>query len=126
VTTAVETASTRTCRCGETITNEGTPPHPVHRSQWSWAATEGGHPGKFWCADGQLHAPACPPSSVVDQIIPWADVRTGDLVLWDGEFRYAEMTGYLGHQRAVLLDGESGVGTIPCGTYAAVRRYVEG
>jgi hypothetical protein len=113
-TTATETG-TRTCACGKTIT-------PHERPGNAWCDER----GDLWCEDGKLHAPACPPSSVVDQIIPWADVRTGDLVLWDGEFRYAEMTGYLGHQCAVLLDGESGVGTIPCGTYAAVRRYVEG
>lgn len=69
----------------------------------------------------------CPPSAVVDQIIPWPDVREGDLVLWDGEFRL--ITGLVDWDGEPLMwfdCGKAGPGVLPCGTYAAVRRYQEG
>lgn len=69
----------------------------------------------------------CPPSSVVDMIVCWPKVREGDLVLWDGEFRLVERINPMddGNHAVVLDDGPLG-GVIPVGTYAAVRRYVEG
>jgi hypothetical protein len=69
----------------------------------------------------------CPPSAVADQIIPWAQVRKGDLLLWDGEFRTVGDISQIGadDEWLVLLDGERDP-TIPAGTHAAVRRYMEG
>lgn len=72
---------------------------------------------------------SCPPSAVVDMIVPWTEVGEGDLVLWDGEFRLVERN-WIWHGpnvRLVQLDGDrDGHGTIPYGTYAAVRRYDTG
>ena len=70
----------------------------------------------------------CPPSAVADKILPWSEVREGDLVLWDGEFRLVAWNSPVSDAeplRIVLLADENHV-VIPCGTYAAVRRYVEG
>ena len=69
----------------------------------------------------------CPPSSVADAIVPWPEVREGDLVVWDGEFRLiTRMIGFVGEPLMWFDGSKAGAGTIPCGTYAAVRRYVEG
>jgi hypothetical protein len=63
----------------------------------------------------------------VDQIIPWGSVREGDLVVWDGEFRYVEHINPMDYGNpAIVLDGDQPGGIIPAGTYAAVRRYVGG
>jgi hypothetical protein len=55
---AVAKAQITTCRCGASITDQGTPPNPVHRSEWAWKASGGTRPGDFWCPDGQQHTPA--------------------------------------------------------------------
>jgi hypothetical protein len=64
---------------------------------------------------------------VADQIIPWPDVKPGDLVLWDGELVPVEwnepLPGHPDRQLVMLADG--GPATISVGTHAAVRRYVE-
>lgn len=71
--------------------------------------------------------PDCPPSATADKIVTWAEVREGDLVLWDGEFcLVSRLIDYEGEPLMWFDGGKSGPGTIPCGTYAAVRRYVEG
>lgn len=63
---------------------------------------------------------------VADQIIPWPDVKPGDLVLWDGEFCPVERINPMDYGNpAVVIVGDQHNGTIPVGTYAAVRRYVE-
>jgi hypothetical protein len=74
-------------------------------------------------------ARACPPSAVVDQIVRWEAVQAGDLVLWDGELwpvewniPYSKQAG----MRLIMLPCLPVAGVIPCGTYAAVRRYTEG
>jgi hypothetical protein len=66
-----------------------------------------------------------PASSVCDQIVEWTEVREGDLVVWDGEFHViTRMLDYNG-QPLMWFDGSVvGPGTLPCGTYAAVRRYL--
>ena len=70
---------------------------------------------------------ACPPSAVVDQIVPWPDVREGELVVWDGEFRLVtRLIDYAGVPLMWFDYSKHGPGVIPCGSYAAVRRYVEG
>lgn len=71
---------------------------------------------------------ACPPSAVVDQIVPWPDVQPGELVLWDGELCPVERNlAYAGDPRIRLITLAGGaVEMIPVGTYAAVRRYTEG
>jgi hypothetical protein len=142
-TTATQTA----CRCGETITNDGTPPHPVHRNQWCWMAAGDKQPGQFWCPDGKLHEPRAPvfpsrarkvamptttPPKVASlccesQLIPWADVQEGDLVLWDGELCQVDRINPMDFGNpALVLDGDQHNGTIPAGTYAAVKRYQTG
>jgi hypothetical protein len=69
----------------------------------------------------------CPPSDVKDMIVPWSEVSDRDLVVWDGEFRTVERINPMDSGNAALvLDGEEHNGTIPCGTYVAVRRYVTG
>jgi hypothetical protein len=71
-----------------------------------------------------MPSPACPPSAVHDMIVTFTEVREGDLILWDGEFRLAERIWVMDHGNpAIVLDGGSIGGIIPCGTYAAVRRY---
>lgn len=63
---------------------------------------------------------------VADQIIPWGDVTARDLVLWDGEFCLVERINPMDSGNpAVVLEGDQHNGTIPVGTHAAVRRYVE-
>lgn len=80
----------------------------------------------------QASAPAvraCPPSDVVDQIVPWDQVLAGDLVLWDGELVPVESNEPYSTDdtlRLVRLAGDVMPGCIPCGRYAAVRRYSEG
>lgn len=70
--------------------------------------------------------PAPPRCEVADQIVPWPDVQPGDVVLWDGEFRYVEHIEPMDSGNpAFVLDGDTHNGTIPVGTNAAVRRYVE-
>jgi hypothetical protein len=67
------------------------------------------------------------PSAVTDKIVPWLEVRKGDLVLWDGEFRCVEHINPMDSGNdAFVLDGETHNGTVPAGDYAAVRRYTEG
>jgi hypothetical protein len=69
----------------------------------------------------------CPPSAVVDQIIPWAEVREGDLVLWNGELRLiTRLIDYDGEPLMWFDGSKTGGGVLPCGNYAAVRRYAEG
>jgi len=69
----------------------------------------------------------CPPSAVHDQIVPWSEVREGDLVVWDGEFcLLTHLMDYDGEPLMWFDGSKHGPGVIPCGTYAAVRRYVEG
>lgn len=72
----------------------------------------------------------CPPSSVVDQIVHWDEVREGDLMLWDGDFRPVNRIAPYGVRDqgvwAVEFTDIPGEVCIPVGTYAAVRRYVEG
>lgn len=69
----------------------------------------------------------CPPSAVVDQIVPWLAVQPGEVVLWDGEFRHVEHINPMDYGNpAFVLDGDTHNGTIPVGDYAAVRRYTEG
>jgi hypothetical protein len=69
----------------------------------------------------------CPPSSVVDMIVEWADAAPGDLVLLNGEFEViARKADYEGEPLLWFEGAEDGMGTIPLGTYAAVRRYREG
>ena len=64
--------------------------------------------------------------AVVDQIIPWPGVKADDLVLWDGEFCPVERINPMDYGNpAVVIAGDGHNGTIPAGTYAAVRRYVE-
>ena len=66
----------------------------------------------------------CPPSAVVDMIVEWEDAAVGDLVLQAGEFQViARKADYDGEPVLWFEGGDSGMGTIPCGTYAAVRRY---
>ena len=78
-------------------------------------------------ADHTSSTTASPRCEVVDLIILWGEVQEGDLLLWDGEFRCVEHISYLANgSHAVALDGESWRGIIPAGTYAAVRRYLEG
>jgi hypothetical protein len=68
----------------------------------------------------------CPPSALHDQILPWSDVREGDLIVWDGEFRLITcMFDYAG-KPMMWFDGSKVGGVVPCGTYAAVRRYDTG
>jgi hypothetical protein len=70
----------------------------------------------------------CPPSAAVDMIVPWPDVQPGELVLWDGELQPVEQNLAWAEDasvRIVKLAGEVSH-VIPCGTYAAVRRYTEG
>lgn len=68
----------------------------------------------------------CPPSDVADMIVPWPEVQSADLVLWDGEFRCIERINPMDYGNpAFVLDGDTHNGTIPCGTHAAVRRYTE-
>ena len=63
---------------------------------------------------------------VADQIVPWPDVKPGDLVLWDGELSPVEQIHPMDHGNpAVVIEGEAPGGCIPIGTHAAVRRYVE-
>ena len=54
----VTKAQLTTCRCGVSITDQGTPPNPARRSEWAWKASGGTRPGDFWCPDGQQHTPA--------------------------------------------------------------------
>lgn len=69
----------------------------------------------------------CPPSAVADMIVAWPDVQPGDVVLWDGEFRSVEHINPMDYGNpAFVLDGDEHNGTIPVGTYTAVRRYTEG
>src|ERR1022692_66518 len=65
------------CNCGARITNDGSPPHPVNRSQWSWVAVDGVRPGNFWCLDGALHAPASSAGSSMWRA-PCCDVLVDD------------------------------------------------
>ena len=70
----------------------------------------------------------CPPSAVAAAIVPWSEIREGDLVVWDGEFRLVTWISPVTDAEPlhiVLLADENNV-IIPAGTYAAVRRYVEG
>jgi hypothetical protein len=114
-TTATETG-TRTCACGKTIT-----PHERPGNAWR------DERGDLWCEDGKLHAPACPPSSVVDLIVTWPDVQEGDLVLWDGELRLlTRLIDYDGDPLMWFDGSKFGPGVLPCGTYAAVKRYQTG
>ena len=63
---------------------------------------------------------------VADQIVPWPDVKAGDLVLWDGELSPVERIHPMDHGNpAVVIEGEAPGGCIPLGTHAAVRRYVQ-
>jgi hypothetical protein len=72
----------------------------------------------------QTAKPTCPPSAVHDQILPWSDVRDGDLIVWDGEFRLVVGISPMDSGNdAMVFDAEHPGGIIPCGTYAAVRRY---
>lgn len=70
----------------------------------------------------------CPPSDVVNLIIPWADVAAGDLVLFDGEFCLVTHKADCAGRPLFWLEGSDAGngGVLPAGTYAAVRRYVEG
>jgi|ERR1017187_6300577 hypothetical protein len=54
----VTKAQITTCRCGVSITDQGTPPATRRRSEWAWKASGGTRPGDFWCPDGQQHTPA--------------------------------------------------------------------
>jgi hypothetical protein len=115
--TTTQGAYTQRCRCGTRI-----------RPKQGYACAWEDEHGDRWCGNGEAHrpGPTCPPSAVVDQIIPSADVRIGDLVLWDGELRQVTGTHVFQPtmQPMIGVDGEPS--TIPCGTYVAVRRYQEG
>jgi hypothetical protein len=115
----VTTTTARTgqhCRCGEAIR-----PHPDHSSAWE------DRTGGMSCENGSLHAPACTPSSVVDLIVTWPDVQEGDLVLRDGELCQVDRVNPMDFGNpAIVLDGDQHNGTIPAGTYAAVKRYQTG
>lgn len=69
---------------------------------------------------------SCPPSAVVNLILAWPEVGEGDLILWDGEFHLVTGKSDYDGEPLVWLDGEGGMGTIPLGTYVAVRRYDTG
>jgi hypothetical protein len=70
----------------------------------------------------------CPPSAVVDQIIPWEELRGGDLVLYKGDLIVAEKVsrtqGLTSFAAILPLDRE--VQIYQLSDYVAVRRYVEG
>ena len=69
----------------------------------------------------------CPPSAVHDMIVPWPEVGEGDLVVIDGEFRLITGLIIFAGEPLMWFDGSrSGAGVLPCGTYAAVRRYDTG
>lgn len=72
---------------------------------------------------------SCPPSAVHDMIVTWAEVREGDLIVWEGEFQLVERN-WIWQGPGVRLIKLAGVGEVgappvapPVGTYAAVRRY---
>jgi hypothetical protein len=72
--TTNETTTTEapvSCRCGGRIILAGR----------SWIMTDETGRVDFHCPDGSPHEPACPPSAVHEMIIPWDEVRDGDLVL---------------------------------------------
>lgn len=79
-------------------------------------------------AETRVSEAACPPSSVVDMIVPWEDVLEGDLMLWDGELRPIERIAPYGQRDqgvwAVEFADIPGEVCIPAGTYAGVRRYI--
>jgi hypothetical protein len=72
----------------------------------------------------------CPPSSVVDMIVYWDEVRAGDLVLWDGSLRVIE--SWMLHASrpdlyvCVRLDGLGLPVQCLRESCTAVRRYTEG
>jgi hypothetical protein len=72
-------------------------------------------------------AGVCLPSAVHDQILHWSAVQEGELVVWDGELRLVTRLIDYGGVPLMWFDySVSGPGVLPCGSYAAVRRYVEG
>ena len=72
----------------------------------------------------------CPPSAVADMIVPWPEVREGDALLWDGEFRPVAQVAPYGRRDegvwAIEFADIPGEVCLPVGAYAAVRRYTEG
>lgn len=78
-----------------------------------------------WITSIKEQRAAAPECRVADQIVRWSEVREGDLVLWDGVLRLVERINLMDSgNAAVVLDGDQHNGTIPAGTYTAVRRYV--
>ena len=105
------------CRCGNAIALLGSSEHVWVNDRIDWL-----------CGDGKPHAPvSCPPSAVVDMILPWSEVSEGDLILWHGEIRPVERVAPYGRRDegvwAVGFSDVPGEVCIPVGTYAAVRRY---
>jgi hypothetical protein len=70
----------------------------------------------------------CPPSAVVDQILPWSDIEAGNLVLFEGGLHLlvkAHMGATFGRVRLVR-GGETQDAHVTPGALTAVRRYMEG
>lgn len=81
-----------------------------------------------WQADLQAQD-TCPPSAVHDMILPWSEVRDGDLVLWHGELRTVDWILPLADHpdlRAFHLDGDFTTIGVAGEDLTAVKRYDTG
>ena len=79
----------------------------------------------------QATVTACPPSAVVDMIVPWSQVHEGDLALYLG--RLDEVTGILpypvrieGAAPRVQVHHGGSWHCLKADDLTAVRRYTEG
>jgi hypothetical protein len=114
--------TTKFCRCGSRI-------RQLPGYSYAWA----GERGDRWCENGEAHRPkpGCPPSEVVDQIIPWFEVQEGEAVLYNGQLHelvcmwpWIPGTPQVGIR--LMRESETRDYGVDSNDYAAVRRYVEG